>query len=390
MSATARPKKRRLDDQMRISYMIACGPTTLAESQKIAARNPSVIDLQAQIDVAQTCEALGMDAVFFPDSFTESIGMEITGPVDPTIFPPIWAPIVAHATKRIGIITTLNTTLIPPVVIARLGANMDYLSGGRWGWNVVTGWREDEAQMFGHDSLMDHDRRYEMGFESVDIAKLIWQNDGAIDFSGEFFRSKGQLRGPSPLQEPWPLIVNAGISEIAQSYATKHCDYIFFTLGDDFAVGKQSIDRVATLTADAGRDPREVTMLAGVGAIVAPTRSEAHDKYQRLLEEVDDTASLSRADKLIENVGTYKAWMEDADLKVKRSVGLSVGGHLLIGTAADIAEQMIEINRETGLRGFNFCNPLWGADEIAMLADAFPILAKAGVWTHPDEREWSW
>ena len=54
-------------------------------------------------------------------------------------------------TDRILLISTVHVLFGPwhPLHLAKFGATIDHISGGRWGINVVTGYAPSEARMFG-------------------------------------------------------------------------------------------------------------------------------------------------------------------------------------------------------------------------------------------------
>jgi FMNH2-dependent dimethyl sulfone monooxygenase len=129
------------------------------------------------------------------------------------------------ATSHIGIVSTLHTTFLHPVVIARLGAHLDWVSGGRWGWNIVNGFREHEARLFGLDGLAP-DGGYELTQESVDIVRALWANPPAgISHNGKHFKVEGKIRRPVP--DALPLMVSAAASSSGRAFAAANCDYLF-------------------------------------------------------------------------------------------------------------------------------------------------------------------
>ena len=65
-------------------------------------------------------------------------------------------------TDRILLISTIHVLFGPwhPLQLAKFGATIDHISGGRWGINVVTGYAPREARMFGGEHI-EHNSRYE-------------------------------------------------------------------------------------------------------------------------------------------------------------------------------------------------------------------------------------
>jgi len=46
---------------------------------------------------------------------------------------------LAMATSNIGLVATASTSYSEPYTLARQLASLDHISGGRAGWNIVTG-----------------------------------------------------------------------------------------------------------------------------------------------------------------------------------------------------------------------------------------------------------
>ena len=69
-----------------------------------------------------------------------------------------------------------------PYLVARIVGTLDQVSGGRGGWNMVTGSSDFSAQNFGMDALPPHDMRYEMADEYIEIVTRLWDSwePGAI------------------------------------------------------------------------------------------------------------------------------------------------------------------------------------------------------------------
>ena len=63
---------------------------------------------------------------------------------------------LAARTERIGLITAIHPGFFLPAPIAKWGATMDRLTGGRWSINVTSGWNLVEFPMYGAE-LVEHD-----------------------------------------------------------------------------------------------------------------------------------------------------------------------------------------------------------------------------------------
>ncbi len=153
---------------------------------------------------------------------------------------------LSAVTEHIGLVATASTTYNEPYHIARKFASLDYLSGGRAGWNIVTSASEAEAKNFNRDQHMDHALRYERAREFLQVVTGLWDSWDDDAFirdkeSGLYFdpdklhvlNHKGKhfsVRGPLNVARPpqgYPVIVQAGASEDGQDFAAQTAEVIF-------------------------------------------------------------------------------------------------------------------------------------------------------------------
>jgi alkanesulfonate monooxygenase len=76
--------------------------------------------------------------------------------MDPTLV----VSALAAVTERVGLIPTASTTYNHPYNFARRMATIDHISGGRLGWNMVTGFNPEEAYNFSFDKPLPSDIRH--------------------------------------------------------------------------------------------------------------------------------------------------------------------------------------------------------------------------------------
>ena len=93
-----------------------------------------------------------------------------------------WPRSCRQATSRIGIVPTFGTYAYPPYLLARLIATLDQVSRGRIGWNAVTGSSDFAAMNFGMPGMPEHDLRYDMADEYMEVCRQLWASwePGAI------------------------------------------------------------------------------------------------------------------------------------------------------------------------------------------------------------------
>ena len=63
--------------------------------------------------------------------------------------PMMVVPVMAAVTEHIGFGVTANLTYEPPYLFARRMSTLDHLTGGRVGWNIVTGYLDSAARGMG-------------------------------------------------------------------------------------------------------------------------------------------------------------------------------------------------------------------------------------------------
>src|SRR5262245_28576722 len=137
-------------------------------------------DIQHYIELARTAERGKFDSIFFADgpAIQGDLRYRPVGTLDPLVL----LPVIAAATRHIGLVATASTTYNEPYNLARRFSSLDHVSGGRAGWNIVTTAGSDAAQNFNLDALPPHRERYERAAEFVEVSRKLWDSwdDGAV------------------------------------------------------------------------------------------------------------------------------------------------------------------------------------------------------------------
>lgn len=200
------------------------------------------------------------------------------------------AAALAPVTQKLGIFSTAHVTYkFHPLHFAKFGSTIDFISGGRWGLNIVSGYAAREMAAFGMKEPIEHDTAYEMADEFTTLLKYYWHYDEKINYEGRFYQSYGGTVGPKPLSRPRPVIMNAGNSDVGLDFACRQADWVFIT-GNSLEDYAEKVSKVNRLSAKYGRDVRCSTM---VWILVEPTDEQAEEKRQWLEDEVDREAVLN-------------------------------------------------------------------------------------------------
>lgn len=384
------------DRTMRIGLFYPHTHTPHIRSKKVRALVPDVFDLEAHRRVVTACEAGGLDFLFTLDNWgVESWGGQSVTAAEQRengLMGPILAASLFGMTRHIPFITTVHTSILHPVHVARIGANLDTLSQGRWGINLVTGSGGADG-LFEHlDAYPDHDERYTMAEEAFAIVKQLWRGE-PCDVEGRYYRVKGDLIGPTTVQQPYPAVVTAGASAAGLRFTARHADWHFMPgrMAREDALAR--IDKLQVLCEEEGRPADGIRIMRHVSMLVRDTAQEAQDATDWLVSLVDQEMAHRYVEQIGQRISTYREVYEKyaRDDETVRRIGLSSGAVVMHGTPADVAEQIQAFHESQVVGGIALTFPLWHAEEIERFSQGvLPRLEKMGIWISPHRRGWSW
>ena len=384
-------------------------------------------ELSHFVRVAQTAERAKFDMVFLADGIGIRTKDEPPGALSRSAQTAELEPLtllsaLSSVTSHIGLVATASTTYNEPFHIARKWASLDHLSGGRAGWNVVTSWSDAEARNFNRDQHLDYETRYERAAEFVEVVKGLWDSweEGAflgdkvsgvfldraklhvLNHVGKHFKVQGPLSVKRTPQGR-PLLVQAGASEQGIDIAAGSADVVY-SAAYEIPPAKAYYDTLKGRMARHGRQPAELLIMPGITHFIGRTRQEAQEKYDRLNDLVDPILGLSY---LYGQMGDLSGHDIDGPvpeptnphvrsiaknlLDMARRDGLSIrqlytkvaagfGTRIVIGTAADVVDDMQAWAEAGAADGFNICPPLLpgGLDDFAEMA--IPELRRRGLF----------
>jgi FMN-dependent oxidoreductase (nitrilotriacetate monooxygenase family) len=359
------------------------------------------LNLERYIGWAQRAEAAKFDLIFLEDgtgirdgSLRSSERTARSSHFEPVTL----LSALAAVTSRIGLVATTSTSFNEPYNVARRFASLDHLSGGRAGWNLVTSATDLEAANFGNDKIALHADRYARAEEFVDVVLGLWNSwdDDAILIdreSGQFSRPNGfrplnhrgtyfEVRGPlniSRTPQGQPVLVQAGSSGPGKDLAARTAE-IVFTANQTLAEAVEFYGDLKERMGRFGREPGDLKIMPGLFPVVGRTEAEARAKYEELQSLVDPVVGLALLERMI---GGFDLSGYDIDgplpelpeangaksrqqlmFDLARREGLTLrqlylriagarGHSQIIGTPAQIADEMEERFRANGADGFN-------------------------------------
>jgi len=254
---------------------------------------PRTTDWTFDYNAALTCraEALGFDLVFGLAQWTSKSGYGgISKYREDSLDPFIAVTALSAITERILLISTIHVLFGPwhPLHIAKFGATLDHISGGRWGINVVTGYSPREARMFGGQHI-EHDRRYEMAEEFVDIACRLWEANDDLTLQGKFWSLENAFVTPKP-KYGRPVLVNATGSPAGITYAATHSDLVFITspAGHEIDAALHALPaHNAAIKAAGVERGRQLRTIINPMIVCRETDHEAQRYHQAILDAAD-------------------------------------------------------------------------------------------------------
>jgi FMNH2-dependent dimethyl sulfone monooxygenase len=253
-----------------------------------------------------------------------------------------------------------------------MAATMDHMTGGRWGLNLVTGFRPGEIDMFGLKPI-PHDDRYAMAEEFTDIMEALWRSEDNLTWDGKFWSLKDAYVSPKPVRRR-PIMVNASASDVGLAYAAKHSDLIFITSpgGADIDAAVESLPhhtaRIKQLAADEGR---EVRTIINPHVICRDTEAEVQDIVQAILDGEDAEA----VDRLMgsQRGGDNESWR--GHLRQQRILG---GNVHVFGTPEQVVEKFAAL-KAAGCDGMQINFFDYGPDLAYFTDNVLPLMKQAGL-----------
>ena len=357
---------------------------------------PDYWQLAAQVMERGLFDAMFIADVLAPyDTFEGNSDATVKWGVQcPVHEPGTLVPIVACATKNLGIGITLSNAFEHPYSMARRLSTMDHLSGGRVAWNIVASFNKCEFDAYGRDYVA-RDDRYDMLDEYLDVCYKLWdswepdaivrdRDSGifadpakvhAVNHTGKYYKCHGRaIAYRSP--QVYPVLWQAGSSGRGRDFAAKHAEAIFAILPTINTMKAYSEDLNNRLE-KFGRPPGSVKLIYGLQTVVDVTRERAQEKWEFIKSHLPLEAALtvmsghmmvdfSQFDldddvKNIEVPGIQGVMDAMSQLKDGAPVTLREGAKIYgasfcmphaVGTAKDLADQMEYYMDEGGADGF--------------------------------------
>jgi long-chain alkane monooxygenase len=381
-------------------------------------------------DLARLAERGRFDGIFLADIvgvydvFKGGPASSIVNAVQIPVNDPLMVvPVMAAVTTHIGFGVTANLTYEPPYLFARRLSTLDHLTRGRMGWNIVTGYLDSAARGMGLPEQFDHDLRYDVADEYMDVVYQLWEaswEDDAVrrDKGNRIYADPAKIhrvghRGkhyqldaihlaePSPQRTP--VLYQAGASTRGREFAATHAECVFIN-GPDKPITRSIVADLRTRAEKHGRDPRDILIFLLRSAVVGRTRREAEEKYREYHEHasvegalahfsssmgidlshyaMDEPIRYAKTDAMHSAVESITR-LSTEPWTPRRIIGqMGMGGRMppIVGAAEEVADELIAWVDETGIDGFNLSRIVTPESLRDFVDLVVPILQERGVY----------
>jgi len=343
------------------------------------------------VRVARAAEAARLDAVFLAD------GPVLEGNLEHrpgnSIEPSVNLAHLSAVTERIGLVATLSSSYNDAAEIAHRLLGLDEVSGGRFGWNVVTTAGAAAARNFGRTAEPAHAARYGRAADVVSAVVRAWDDAGT-----------------SPQERP--VVVQAGGSTDGLELAGRFGEVIF-SASQTLEEGVAFRAAVRATAQRHGRRPDDVVVLPGVSTVIGSTHEEAarrralHDELLPwpyatarlsgqlgldvaaydpdepvpldLLPEPDDAGGSQTFYRLVLGVVQRE---HPTFRELVRHLGGGSGHRIVVGTPQDVADDLERWFRAGAADGFNVMPDVLPSGFDAFAEQVVPILRDRGLFRH--------
>ncbi|MDE1148696.1 MAG: LLM class flavin-dependent oxidoreductase [Azospirillaceae bacterium] len=342
--------------------------------------------------------------------------------------PMMLVPAMAAATTHLGFGVTANLSYEAPYTFARRMSTLDHLTGGRIGWNIVTGYLDSAARALGLDGQAAHDDRYAVAEDYMQVVYKLWEGSWADDavrprdggvydggayadparvrpvrHHGPHFRMDGiHLCEPSPQRTP--VLYQAGASDRGRRFAAAHAECVFLNGGPKPHVARLVAD-LRALARDAGRDPGDLKIFVGATVVTAETDVLAEAKradYERYASVEgalahasaslgvdfaglgwDDPIQPGQSQAITSNIENQAARRPDKVLTRRGLVqGLALGGRQqpVVGGPSRVADELMAWVVEADIDGFILARTVTPDCFIDFIDLVVPELQRRGIY----------
>ncbi|MFA4082756.1 LLM class flavin-dependent oxidoreductase [Mycobacteroides salmoniphilum] len=343
----------------------------------------------------------------------------------PVADPLLLVSAMALVTEHLGFGVTTGTGFEHPYPFARRLSTLDHLTGGRVGWNVVTGYLPAAARNMGQTDQPAHDARYDHADEYLEVLYKLWEGsweddavvrDAArgvftdpdkvhhIGHEGTHFTVPGvHLVEPSPQRTP--VIYQAGSSPRGVRFAAENAEAVF-TAAPTKDLLRQTVTTIRRELELAGRDPYSAKIFNLTTVVTGENSDAAHAKHRELLSYgsaegalvfmsgwmgvdlarygLDEPIGNVDSNAILSAVAAFQAATDDGREWKVRDIAewgeIGGMGPLVVGSGTEVADTLQEWVEETDVDGFNLAYAITPGTFEDFIEYVVPVLTERGAY----------
>ena len=257
---------------------------------------------------------------------------------------------VAARTEKLKLLVAARPGYIVPTMMAKMVTTFDQLTGGRVYVNLIAG--PGGAQQAMDGITFDHDQRYAVMDETVEIMKRVWTETDPVDYTGEHFELQGAVIKPKPYQQPHPPFYIGGESAAGREVGAKHAN-VYLLWGDTMENTGRKIQEIREIASTYGRAD-ELRFGMRLQIVVREDEDDAWAAAHAMIANATDEARAHRERMWEQSESNDHMWeltkVEDFRIEPHLWSGLSTvrpgAGVAVVGNPEQVAatlEQFIEL-----------------------------------------------
>jgi F420-dependent oxidoreductase-like protein len=240
------------------------------------------LDFPTITKISKKCEELHFDSVWLVDHL-----LPYDAPRVPISAPMLesWTTLAALSREtsnlKMGPLVTCNI-FRRPQILAKMGATLDVISGGRLLFGIGACWFKPEFEQYGMP-FPKIGERIDRLKEAIEVIKAMWTNNRA-SFSGKYYSINEAVCEPKPVQEPHPPFWIGAEGEKMLRVVAQYADVWNFASDinpytvEEYREKKKFLDR---LCAEYKRDPAEIEQSWLGIALAASSRNDANSQIEK-------------------------------------------------------------------------------------------------------------
>lgn len=242
--------------------------------------SPQHVSYGELLQLWRRADALGYDSAWLFDHFLPITG-DATGPCFEG-----WTLLTALAMQtsqmHAGCLVT-SVIYRHPALLAKMGATVDVVTGGRLELGIGAGWFEAETKAYGMPFPPTGERLAQLD-EALLVIRMLWTSDSS-NFAGRHFTLTHARCEPKPLQQPTPTIWVGGqgekvtlriVAERADGWDTDMLPLDTY---------RHKLNSLAEHCERAQRDPATVRKMIHFSAIIAEDERRVQRRAEALAHE---------------------------------------------------------------------------------------------------------